>query len=51
MARGSSYGENTQPPPLTVTRQTIIPRRATRELPALNAEEERQNHKETTKQT
>jgi hypothetical protein len=51
MARGSSYGENFQPPPLTVTPQTIIPRRATRELPALNTEEERETHLVPAKQT
>jgi len=51
MARGSSYGENFQPPPLTVTPQTIIPRRATRELPALNNEEERETHLVPAKQT
>ncbi len=51
MARGSSYGENSQPPPLTVTPQTSIPRRATRELPALNEEEERETHVVPAKQT
>jgi hypothetical protein len=40
MARGSSYGDNTHLPPLEVTPQTNIPRRATRELPAINDEEE-----------
>jgi len=51
MARGSSYGENSQPPPITVTPQTIIPRRATRELPALNDEEERETHLVPAQQT
>jgi hypothetical protein len=51
MARGSSYGENIQPPPITVTPQTIIPRRATRELPALNNEEERETQLVPAKQT
>ncbi len=39
MARGSSYGDNSSLPPITVTPQTIIPRRATRELPAVQSEE------------
>jgi hypothetical protein len=51
MARGSSYGENFQPPPITVTPQKIIPRRATRELPALNNEEERETQLVPAKQT
>jgi hypothetical protein len=51
MARGSSYGENSQPPPLTLTPQTIIPRRATRELPALNEEAEKETHLVPAKQT
>ena len=51
MARGSSYGENSLPPPQTVTPQTIIPRRATRELPALNDEEERETHLVPAQQT
>jgi len=42
MARGSSYGEDSPPPKLAVTPQTNIPRRATRELPAVNEEEERE---------
>ena len=42
MARGSSYGEDSPPPKLTVTPQTNIPRRATRELPAVHGEEERE---------
>jgi hypothetical protein len=40
MARGSSYGDNSPLPPITVTPQTHIPRRATRELPAIDVEEE-----------
>jgi hypothetical protein len=40
MARGSSYGDNTSLPPISVTPQTDIPRRATRELPAIDDEEE-----------
>jgi hypothetical protein len=39
MARGSSYGDNSSLPPTTVTPQTNIPRRATRELPAVENEE------------
>src|SRR3974390_1855284 len=39
MARGSSYGDNSSLPPITVTPQTNIPRRATRELPAVENEE------------
>jgi hypothetical protein len=39
MARGSSYGDNSSLPPITVTPQTDIPRRATRELPAVDNEE------------
>ena len=35
MARGSSYGDNSSLPDITVTPQTSIPRRATRELPAV----------------
>src|SRR5260370_34335959 len=42
MARGSSYGEDSPPPKITVTPQTNIPRRATRELPAVHEEEERE---------
>ncbi len=42
MARGSSYGEDSPPPKKTVTPQTNIPRRATRELPAVHEEEERE---------
>jgi hypothetical protein len=40
MARGSSYGDNSPLPPNSVTPQTNIPRRATRELPAIDDEEE-----------
>ena len=40
MARGSSYGDNSSLPPISVTPQTYIPRRATRELPAVDDEEE-----------
>src|SRR5260370_41882722 len=40
MARGSSYGEDSPLPPAPVTPQTNIPRRATRELPAINDEAE-----------
>lgn len=40
MARGSSYGDNSSLPPIPVTPQTFIPRRATRELPAINGDEE-----------
>lgn len=39
MARGSSYGDNSSLPPISVTPQTYIPRRATRELPAVDDEE------------
>jgi hypothetical protein len=39
MARGSSYGDNSSFPPITVTPQTNVPRRATRELPAVDNEE------------
>ncbi len=39
MARGSSYGDNSSLPPITVTPQTNVPRRATRELPAVDNEE------------
>jgi len=39
MARGSSYGDNSSLPPIPVTPQTYIPRRATRELPAVDNEE------------
>ena len=39
MARGSSYGDNSSLPPIPVTPQTYIPRRATRELPAVHNEE------------
>jgi len=39
MARGSSYGDNSSLPEITVTPQTSIPRRATRELPAVQNEE------------
>ena len=39
MARGSSYGDNSPLPPISVTPQTLIPRRATRELPAVDDEE------------
>src|SRR5258707_4325971 len=42
MARGSSYGEDSPPPKITVTPQTNIPRRATRELPAVHEEEKRE---------
>ncbi len=42
MARGSSYGDNSPLPPIPVTPQSIIPRRATRELPAISDEEERE---------
>lgn len=41
MARGSSYGDNSLPPPLSDAPPTNIPRRATRELPAVNDTEER----------
>ncbi len=40
MARGSSYGDDTTLPPVSVTHQTNIPRRATRDLPAEHDEEE-----------
>lgn len=36
MARGSSYGDNSSLPSIPVTPQTYIPRRATRELPAVH---------------
>ena len=39
MARGSSYGDNSSLPPIPVTPQMYIPRRATRELPAVDDEE------------
>ena len=39
MARGSSYGDNSSLQPSNVTPQTGIPRRATRELPAVDNEE------------
>ena len=40
MARGSSYGDNSSLPPIPVTPQSYIPRRATRELPAVDDHEE-----------
>src|SRR5437660_11738734 len=40
MARGSSYGEQQPLPPISVTPQTSIPRRATRILPEVHVEEE-----------
>ncbi len=40
MARGSSYGDNSSLPPISVTPQTLIPKRATRELPAVDDEED-----------
>lgn len=40
MARGSSYGEQRPLPPISVTPQTSIPRRATRILPEVQVEEE-----------
>ena len=39
MARGSSYGDNSSLPPISVTPQSIVPRRATRELPAIQSDE------------
>ncbi len=39
MARGSSYGDNSSLPSTSVTPQTYIPRRATRELPAVQDEQ------------
>ncbi len=42
MARGSSYGDNTPLPPISVTPQVPIPRRATRDLQAIHDEEERE---------
>jgi hypothetical protein len=39
MARGSSYGDNSSFSEIPVTPQTSIPRRATRELPAVQSEE------------
>jgi hypothetical protein len=39
MARGSSYGDKSSLPSITVTPQSSIPRRATRELPAVENEE------------
>ncbi len=39
MARGSSYGDNSSLPPITVTPQSFIPRRATRELSPVENEE------------
>ncbi|HEY6285322.1 MAG TPA: glucosaminidase domain-containing protein [Ktedonobacteraceae bacterium] len=44
MARGSSYGDNSSLPPISVTPQTNIPRRATRELPAVDGGEEYETH-------
>lgn len=41
MARGSSYGDNTPLPPIPVTPQIPITRRATRDLQAIHDEEER----------
>jgi hypothetical protein len=41
MARGSSYGDNTPLPPIPVTPQIPITRRATRDLQAIPDEEER----------
>jgi hypothetical protein len=40
MARGSSYGEQQPLPPISVTPQTSIPRRATRILPQVHVEED-----------
>ena len=40
MARGSSYGDNSPLPPISTPPQTNIRRRATRELPAIDDEEE-----------
>src|SRR5258708_25928402 len=51
MARGSSYGEDSPLPPAPVTPQTNIPRRATRELPALNDEEEQETRVVPSRQT
>ena len=51
MARGSSYGEDSPPPKITVTPQTNIPRRATRELPAVHEEEERETRVAPGRQT
>jgi hypothetical protein len=42
MARGSSYGEKPPLSPLPDAPQSIIPRRATRELPAVDNQEERE---------
>ncbi|HEX9130764.1 MAG TPA: hypothetical protein VF844_00585, partial [Ktedonobacteraceae bacterium] len=42
MARGSSYGDNTPLPPISVTPQVSIPRRATRDLQAIHDDEERE---------
>lgn len=42
MARGSSYGDNTPLPPIPVTPQIPIPRRATRDLQGKHDEEERE---------
>ena len=39
MARDSSYGDNSSLPPIPVTPQSYIPRRATRELPAIHDDE------------
>ncbi len=39
MARGSSYADNSSLPPIPVTPQSIFPRRATRELPAIDNDE------------
>lgn len=51
MARGSSYGEDSPLPPAPVTPQTNIPRRATRELPAINDEEEQETRVVPARQT
>jgi hypothetical protein len=40
MARGSSYGDNTPLPPISVTPHIPVTRRATRDLQAINEEEE-----------
>jgi hypothetical protein len=45
MARGSSYGDNSSLPPIRVTPQSHIPRRATRELPAFDDNEEFESEK------
>ncbi len=44
MARGSSYGDNSPLPPISTPPQTNIRRRATRELPAIDDEEELDTH-------